>query len=363
MTAQNEDPQRLLRLYQKRISSLIRSLPLGIIIVRSDGTIETANATIVSLFQYSEAELTGRNVGFLLQNSPWLEDDGGANFRSWCAQKQDVLVELEGRAKNDEIIPVDLGVRALDADNTERLVVVVQDVTDRFMANKLKQEFYQMINHDVRSPLSNLLLFLSMLEHRTEWGVLTPFGRERLASAEGNVKQILQLIDGLLELDKVESSVGNLKRELVSVKELVQASISAVDAKAQHKDVELVAMTDEDCIVHGDFNRLQQVLVNLLGNALQYTVKGKPMIVSGRAYSGVLRVSVQDNGPGVPDDEKAMVFERFKQGSKKASGGFGIGLAVCKEIVRQHGGVIGCEDAIGGGSVFWFEIPLSGSAC
>jgi len=113
----------------------------------------------------------------------------------------------------------------------------------------------------------------------------------------------------------------------------------------------------EETTIEGDSERLEQVLINLLSNGIGYSAQGLPMTVTAKRRERMVRIEIRDHGPGVSEADKKFIFDRFKQGTRKKSGGFGLGLAICKEIVRQHDGTIGCDDAPGGGSIFWFELP------
>lgn len=329
---------------------------MGIGIVDAAGTIEAVNFALLDLLGFEEHELVGQHISQILHRAPWSEQSG---LSEWFALNRNKVIELEARGKDDQVCVVDFSIREYDADKQDRLVVVLQDVTERFLANQLRHDFYQMINHDIRSPLTNVVLFLKLMESRTECGTLTDFGRERLSAAQKNVERIIALADGLLELDKLESA-DNLAQETVDVKRLIKEAIVGVTEAAATKDIGLSSVIEE-ASVEGDHARLLQVLVNLLSNAIAHSQPGSAIQVQVKPQSSYLRFAVRDHGRGVPDEEKLAIFDRFRQGGRRTEGGHGLGLAICKQIINQHGGTIGVSNAPGGGSVFWFEIPTQGS--
>lgn len=349
------DAADLLRTAQRRFGSLIGSLPVGIAIISAGGTIESINPAIARMFGYVGSELVGQDIRRIITNCPW---SNSVQFKEWCLANGDSTVEVEGRDKDGDHIPVDLTIRRLDGDGLERSVACVQDVTQRYLANKLKQEFYEMINHDIRSPLAGIGLALETMLDSPMYGTLTESGRASMQLARRNVDHIETLVSGLLELDRLEANRDNLQLDLVPARKLVAESLATVKQVADNKGISVVTQVD-DVLLVGDQMRLVQVVVNLLSNAIAYTPEGQSLEVVAGKHSGCVRVAIRDRGPGIPDAEKPTIFERFKQGTNKKSQGYGLGLAICKTIIRQHGGTIGCDDAPGGGTIFWFELPAT----
>jgi PAS domain S-box-containing protein len=343
---------------QEQIRNLMGSLPIGIAIIDARGIIEGVNPAIGSLFDYEGRELVGRDIATLLRNAPWL----GGTVKDWYLANSNHVVELEGLSKDGDVVLIELTVNSLDADVIERLIVTVQDVAERFLANKLKQEIFRMINHDIRAPLANVALFLELLESEEVVTALPKVGKSRILAAKMNVQRVLNLASGLLELDQLESGMSNLQRRPVSIRKLIESCVTGMAQAAGAKAIEIDADVEE-AVIKGDFARLEQVIFNLLSNAVAHSPSGKPIELKAKAQSCSIKVSVRDNGAGVPNSEKATIFEKYMQGALKTTEGYGLGLAICKEIIRQHGGEIGCEDAPGGGSIFWFELPASETSC
>jgi len=163
--------------------------------------IEAASPQLRALFSYDEGELVARDVSILLLNAPWKD----SSFEQWRLENPDKTIELQGCAKDGERIIIDLSIRQLEQDSSGRQVVIIQDVSERFIANQLKQEFFQMINHDIRAPLTGIATFLESLMDSRKYGELTDLGTERLSLALRNVESIMTLASGILELSGLES--------------------------------------------------------------------------------------------------------------------------------------------------------------
>lgn len=346
--------EQLLYLAQIRFSGLLRSLPVGVAIVGSNGAIEVVNPAVAEILGYQDRGLlVGKDVAELVRKTPW---DNNSNLQEWFSNNPGLTVELDGITADEELVPIDFSVHQFDSDTNERLVVVIADVTERFLANKLKHDFFQMINHDIRSPLASVMMFLETLASNHEGlGTLTDMGRERLSIAERNINRILQMAQQLLEIDKLETGSTNLNLVKIGVPLLLCNSAELMKEAAANKNIQ-IEVESVPAEIEGDRERLEQVLVNLLTNAINYSADGLPITLSSRRAGAMIRIEVCDRGPGLSAAEKPFVFDKFRRGAQSKSGGFGLGLAICREIVRQHGGRIGCDDAPGGGTIFWFEV-------
>lgn len=351
----SSDPQALLRLAQQRFANLIRSLPLGIVICGRNGLIEAVNPTIVSLFGHDERELARKPLEILI-GKPW---SGAEDFESWCTNNLEKTTELEGRALDGERFPIDITPSLLDTDSRGRLIILIQDVTQRFLAEQFKTEFYQMINHDVRSPLSSLSAFLDTMLTSDRYGSLNESGRERLLLAHNNVNYIVNLVSNLLELDRLESDRQYLKKAQTQAAAFINEAINTVREIADTK--QLTIDTDiEDITLDVDHPRLVQVMVNLLSNAITHSPSGTTVSIKAWAHGKALRLTVIDQGPGIPAEVIPVIFERYRRAQTKSAGGFGLGLAICRQIIKEHGGTIGCQNVSDRGACFWLEIPQSG---
>ncbi len=353
MSNEESEARQLLRLAQARFSSLIRSLPVGIAIVGADELIQAANPCTLNMLGYDETELVNRKLHTLLANPPWQSD-----LKGWFERNPDATVELEAKVKGGDRLPVDLSVRLLDADAHGRFVVVIQDVSRRYMAEQLKQQFYRTINHDIRSPLSAVSLFLDSLAERKPSDFFNESDQQRLESARTNTQRVVALAQGLLQIDRLESGNYQFKSEPVNLRLLADQARGSLLEPAVQKNVRVENQVENIAVV-GDFERLLEVTVNLLANAIEHSPQGKTIEFIADSANGQATMRVQDHGVGVSDEDKQTIFDQFRQASHNQGRGFGLGLFICRRLIEEMGGKIGCSDTPAGGATFWFELPAS----
>lgn len=226
--------------------------------------------------------------------------------------------------------------------------------------DRLKQEFFAMVSHDLRSPLTSIQFFLTMLSEG-KYGELTQKGAEKSQSANRGASRLLALVNDLLDLDKLESGRFDMELKNIPVLTVINRSLDAVRPIAEKQNISF-EVPDTQEYVHADEDRLIQVMVNLLGNAVKYSPEGQPVVISVNRLAEMVEVRVTDRGRGVPEELKDAIFERFKQvdaDDHKIRGGSGLGLAISKALIEQQGGLIGVDSDEGKGSSFWFRIPAA----
>lgn len=247
----------------------------------------------------------------------------------------------------------------------ERVVGVVgvaTDVTERLRAQRMKDEFVSIVSHELRTPLSSIRGSLGLLEGGVA-GELPAKARELVRIARTNSDRLIRLINDILDLDKMEAGRVVLERETLEVAPLVDAVVAEMNGYAHQAGVGVDVDMQPCAPVHGDRDRLAQVLVNLLSNAIKFSPEGERVLVEVRAHAslGRVRVSVTDRGPGIARADVPKLFQKFHQldaSDARARGGSGLGLVIAKRLVEAHGGHIGVESEIGRGSTFYFEIPV-----
>lgn len=241
----------------------------------------------------------------------------------------------------------------------DSLFCIVHDMTERKELERFKQEFAAMVSHDLRTPLAAVQSTLTVLA-RGAWGELSERAQKKVQVAEANIKQSIELINTLLEIDKMESGKLSLDIDDVSLLPLVRRCAEAVAALAERKQITL-KLPAKGVEVMADPDRLSQVIMNLLGNAIKFSPEKSTITVTIESDDEHVTVFVTDEGPGIPEDVQQTVFDRYHQldgDLKKKKEGSGLGLAICKAIVDAHRGTIGVTSTSGQGSSFWFRIPL-----
>ncbi len=231
------------------------------------------------------------------------------------------------------------------------------------LASEQKQQFMAMIAHDIRTPLTTMSVGLGLLE--TQLGASADSSAKKvIAGMDQNAQRLLKLICDLLDVEKLEAGKMDVFFDMVPVAHILESSLQSVRHLANLKELKLVIPTT-DAEVYADADRLVQVCTNLLSNAIKYSPNHGTITVTVLENADSIELAVQDQGPGVPEDYRDKVFERYQQVATKerqAIGGTGLGLFICREIVELHQGQIGVKSGENTGSVFWFRLPRNGPA-
>jgi signal transduction histidine kinase len=228
------------------------------------------------------------------------------------------------------------------------------------IANKHKSEFLANMSHELRTPLNAILGYTELILDNI-YGDISEKIREVLERLEINGRHLLGLINDVLDLSKIEAGQLTLSFNEYSMGEAVQTVFTSVEALAAEKKLELkVAVPSDLTTGRGDEQRIVQVLLNLLGNAIKFTDEGEVRLEVSVSNETFL-VSVSDTGPGISEADQKKIFEEFHQAdgsSTRQKGGTGLGLSISKRIVEMHGGRIWVESTLGKGSTFRFTLPV-----
>lgn len=336
---------------------IVESMPIGLIIMDDKGRIELNNPSVERIFAAKIDELQGQNIATLLGRPDTVTDE---EFTHDLIQKtKNHALEIEVTNLKQAVIPIEVSTNEFATVEGNRHLVLVIDVTERHEVERLKQEFISMVSHELRSPLNSVLGFLEMLPEGI-YGDLNQTGKEKVDVAERNVNRLVRLINDLLEIDRTESGRLTMNIEDVSIKMLIERSVDAVKALADKQNIG-ISVSERDALVTADGDRLVQVIVNLLSNAIKYSPAGGLIEIDTLIQEGWLEVRVKDEGRGIPEKYRALIFEKFQQVAAsdwREKGGTGLGLAISKAIIDQMNGSIGVESEEGKGSVFWFRLPL-----
>jgi GAF domain-containing protein/anti-sigma regulatory factor (Ser/Thr protein kinase) len=228
------------------------------------------------------------------------------------------------------------------------------------IASQHKSQFVANMSHELRTPLAAILGYAELMQE----GFYEPLGQksmDALTRIRSNGKHLLGLINTVLDIAKIESGQFNLNLGEFALDSVVETVRAATEALAESKKLSLKTEVAKSLPIGlGDEQRLTQVLLNLVGNAIKFTDAGEVRIAA-TAVNGHFEVTVADTGPGIPPEHQARVFEQFHQvdsSNTKAKGGTGLGLAIAKQIVEMHGGRIWVESSVGKGSTFRIDLPV-----
>lgn len=261
-----------------------------------------------------------------------------------------------------------IGMLGISLDITERkkLENDLIEAKDRAeAANKAKSEFLAMISHELRIPLTGMLGMAQLMQ--SDDGLLE-IHREAAYDIIKSGDHLLALVDDLLDISKLEANKMQLNLAAMDLKNLIEKVVSMLLSKAKQKNLELQIHYEENTphLIYSDSRALQQILLNLIGNAIKFTKAGhifiKVTYVSQLPYNAKLMLTIEDTGIGIPADKLESIFEPFNQADTSITrqyGGTGLGLSICKSYVELMGGNIEVESEIGKGSIFTLTIPFS----
>lgn len=223
--------------------------------------------------------------------------------------------------------------------------------------SRLKSRFMDIAAHELRTPVTALSSLLQLLQKQQEKGV--PIASSSLQRLRRQTDRLTRLVTDLLEISRLERGLLRLHLEFADLGTLISECIAEFADRAPERTIRF-AKPEARCEARMDPVRIHQVLANLLDNALKYTPEASPIEVTLESLPERLRVSVQDRGPGVPQELQEVLFKPFSRGSSdehERSAGLGLGLYICHEILALHGGSIGLDSRPGAGSRFYFELP------
>jgi len=233
-------------------------------------------------------------------------------------------------------------------------------------ATEAKSEFFATMSHEIRTPLNSIIGYTSLVLARQK---LCEDDARDLAVVRDAGRVLLSVVNDILDFSALEAGRMKLVHSATFLRPIVEGCLSLMLVDARRKGLLLSAAIDpilDDLPVQADGQRIRQVLLNLIGNAVKFTSEGRVTVevncVRHSANSAVIRFSVQDTGPGIPAASIPDLFKRFSQldsTSERRFGGSGLGLAICKRIVEATGGTIDVDSKVGVGATFWFEIPFT----
>jgi signal transduction histidine kinase len=236
---------------------------------------------------------------------------------------------------------------------------IAQKSRELEIASQHKSQFVANMSHELRTPLAAILGYAELIQEGF-YGPLPEKSMNALTRVRSNGKHLLGLINTVLDIAKIESGQFTLNMAEYAIDSVIETVRSATESLAQNKKLALTTDVAKPLPIGlGDEQRLTQVLLNLVGNAIKFTDTGE-VRVTAKAINGHFAVSVTDTGPGIPEEHQARIFEQFHQvdsSNTKAKSGTGLGLAIAKQIVEMHGGRIWVESTLGKGATFQMELP------
>ena len=346
----------------RKLTLFAERSPIAVLELTAEGSVTQVNHAAEILFGYAASELIGRHVKQLV--SPKFYGEFDTNWATLVETRQPMAgLKIRNPRRDGIDLVCDWTVTPLVNAEGSLLAVIAQgrDITAQLEADRMKKEFTSTLSHELRTPLTSIIGSLQLVNS----GVLGDVDKEVIELtqvAERNGQRLLDLINDILDIEKIESGKLTLLPEVIRIDELVGEAIVLNKAFGERFKVRFEAAPGANgaCLVNADRKRLLQVMTNLLSNAAKFSPEGGAVEITTVEQDGRVRVSVHDRGPGIPENFRNRIFGRFTQADSattRQKGGTGLGLAICKRLVELMQGHIGFDDRSGGGTTFWFELP------
>ena len=351
---------------EDRFRELLEAAPDAIMQVDAEGRILLLNRVTEEMFGYSREELLGQAVEVLV---PTARRGNHTQHRSSYARTPSTRpmgakMQLEGMRKDGTCFPVEISLSPGGDPGAFRVTAIIRDVTERRAADErvraLQRDFLAGMSHELRTPLHTIIGFSELLGEEVQ-GPLNEKQKRFVGHIHKDSLHLLELINDILDLSKIESGRLALRPEAFDFATVVEESVATVRGMADAKHLSIDTYVTIRSAIVADRLRVKQILVNLLSNAVKFTPDKGRILVEASAHAGKVEVSVSDTGIGIPSSEHVSIFDKFHQVGATTKGvreGTGLGLAITKHLVEQHGGSISVESAQGKGSRFTFTIPL-----
>lgn len=346
-----------------RTAAVMQSVPDGIITIDERGDVISVNPAITRMFGYDQESIVGQNIKMLMPPALHAAHDAGL-ARYVLTGDAHILgrgpVEVPALRSDGSEFPMELTLNSLWMNGQRYFVGIMHDITRRREADRLKDEFLAVVSHELRTPLTSIRGSLGLVKAGAA-GVLSDKAQHLIDMAWRNTDRLASLINDILDIDKIESGHFKLELQRQALQPLLE---QALEASTGYADTYKVRITLQRPVpelqVEVDAQRLFQVMANLLSNAAKFSPPGSEVRIEARRTGATCRISVHDHGPGISDEFRPRIFQRFSQadGSDgRQKGGTGLGLAISKALVERMGGVIGF-DTTPAGATFYFDLPV-----
>ncbi len=331
---------------------LVRALPLGVIIVNRARHVEFANAAAGAIFAFDPERAIGLHI---IEVVPNVELE--RRIADALGGEGSVAPLMLTRARVARTYRVSVYPLTDENQESSRVVVISDDQTALARLDRARKEFLSNVSHELRTPLSSIKLMLETVLEAPESEARELFVPQALAQ----VDRLTALVGQLLEQARAESGQLKLALRDVDLEEVARPIVSSFEQHASNKGISLELAALRPVRVEADPDRLSQVFVNLIDNALRHTAEGGRIRVEIDARDSDAVLRVRDTGEGIPYRDLPHIFERFyvvDRSRNRGTGGAGLGLAIVKGIVDAHGGAISAESMLGRGTAFTIRLPI-----
>jgi len=367
----------LLRDEEAKFRSVSETASDAIIVGNSAGEIIFWNKSAQKIFGYSEKEALNKPITLIIPHE--LQKKHSDALQNFVETKHPKVtgktVEMEGLSKNGDLVPIELAISYWENQNDIFFSAIIRDITEKKLAlkaliaakekaeemNKIKSFFFANMSHELRTPFVGIMGYAELLAEELE-------NVEHKEMADGIIdasQRMLQTLDNILSLTKIEFDGLVVKYEPININEIISSILTEHKPHAEAKNLAITHnLLDEQAFINTDKQLLQGILSNLISNALKYTEAGRIEVFADiEKYNDTdfLNIKVIDTGIGIPEDKHEQIWQEFRQvseGTNRGYQGTGLGLAITKKYVEKLGGNIRVESKVGEGSTFIVNLPI-----
>jgi PAS domain S-box-containing protein len=339
------------------LSAILENAAEGILIFDEQGLIERANPASSRLFGYASTALLGRQIGGLI---PVLYRRSGSTLDDMLGKP----LEVTATSAAAQQVELEINLSRYELPGRQRYICMARDISARKQVERLKSEFVSTVSHELRTPLTSIRGSLGLLAAGAV-GELPERARELVNIAQSNSERLVSLVNDILDIEKLEFGQASFQLSRTDLRPLLHEALLHNQGYADSFEVHL-SLDDQalpaQVSVEIDSLRLQQVLSNLISNAVKFSEPRNKVRISAEIIERDVRIQVQDHGPGIAEEFRERIFQKFAQADgsdSRRKGGTGLGLSICKNLVERMHGQIGYSSVLGEGSTFYFTLPLS----
>jgi two-component system phosphate regulon sensor histidine kinase PhoR len=336
-----------------RLAAVLENMADGVLITDHMGLVRLINPAAARILEADEAESIGRSFAEVARHHQLIE-----LWQQGCNQATEQIAAVE---MNRQDTFIQIVVTPLEAGDHRDCMVILQDLTRVHRLETVRRDFISNISHELRTPIASLKALVETL--RVAALDDPPAAQRFLNRAEEEVDALTQLVQELLELSRIESGKVPLRLTATQVEDVISLPVERFRAQAERNNLKLTIDIQPDLpLVLADASRIQQVIGNLVHNAVKFTPEGGSVEVWARLneQGSAVTLSVIDTGVGIPAADLPRIFERFYKADRaRSGGGTGLGLAISRHLVKAHGGQLEVKSKEGKGSTFYFSLPLA----
>jgi len=343
---------------KKQTEAIVRSVAAGVVVVNNMGEVLLMNPAAERLLNTTKEKKTGKAL-----------TEGATEEQLFSMAKKTSLdgetdIEIDGKEDTKKILRSSSAVIEDENGQTVGMVTVLNDITKQKELDTMKDQFLSNVTHELRNPIGAIKQSISVILEETAGPVTEP-QKKFLANAKRNLERLGSLIDDILDLARLEAKKMEIKPQPTAMATILDEVCQTLAAWIKNKDIALVEDIQENLPdINIDPDRIIQVLMNIISNAIKFTPKGGTITLGAQLLKNgdQIEISIADTGVGIPKNDLPKIFGKFQQAKNRSSGdisGTGLGLAIALEIVQLHNGEISVDSEEGKGTKFKILLPMT----